>query len=542
MSELIKNIFLPEKIGNYYLFSKRVVGVDISKTSIKLTKTLIKKESAIIEDIVEEKLDSDIEETDNERISRTLVTLFAKIGKYNEIHTALPSSVVIFKELTLPFLLRDQISMIIGFEIEPLLPFPLKDAVIDFIITRQNNEEKSSDIIVTATQKRNIIEHIALFEAANLSPDVITVDMIALYSLYKRMPATTDIHGGTALIDIGLTTTHIALMIDAQLKMVRTVAKGVLSLAKAIAHDRSISPQEAMDNLLRFGLNQNSPDDTNAAHNAAMSLWKDINFTLVSFSALMLDRKPMTQLIFLGDGAVIHDLVPTFIATCGTSAESINIENLIDNKKISIKNNVSITAANIISVSCSLPSIITDGYNLRQKEFSPPRYGLLLKQLISCAVLTLGIFITLSVHYILQTGTLANEKEQSEKDALSALIKAFPDVKNKKKLSDAITAAQEALKKEQKTWFAYSSQSRALFLQCLLELTTRIDAKSLGFTMEQITIADGILTLKASVKDHNALKTLEEELRKSKLFSEVESQETEQFTMRIRLATTIEEL
>jgi len=180
---------------------------------------------------------------------------------------------------------------------------------------------------------------------------------------------------------------------------------------------------------------------------------------------------------------------------------------------------------------------------LRQKEFSPPQYGLLLKQLMVCAVLICGLFGSLIFQYVTQTRKLKKEIELSKKEAISAIENAFPDLKGKRKLSDAIEAAQEEIEKEQKTWFAYSNKSRALFLQCLLELTSRIHgAKNINFALEQITIGDGILTLKASVKDTNQLKTLENELNQSKLFSYVEPQEHEQFTMKIVLATTIEEL
>ena len=202
MSQLIKEIFLPEKINNYYLFSKTVVGVEANKTNIIATKTRLKGNESAIELIVEEKIAEEVSEENLETTSPTLTSIFSKIGNYDEIHTTIPSSVVIFKELKLPFLTRDKINMVIGFEIEPLLPFSLHDAVIDFIITRQIPEEKSSEILVTAIQKQQIVEHMTMFEAAGLKPAVITVDMISLYGLYKEIPAYSNLEGGTILIDV----------------------------------------------------------------------------------------------------------------------------------------------------------------------------------------------------------------------------------------------------------------------------------------------------------------------------------------------------
>src|SRR5205085_12614269 len=134
---LIKNIFLPEKIGTNYIFAKRIVAVSIGKTTITATKTYIKGHDITIETIIEEIIETgNAEESDAERITKTLKIVFGKIGSYDELCVIVPSSLVVFKELKLPFLSRERISMVIGFEIEPLLPFSLKEAVIDFIITK----------------------------------------------------------------------------------------------------------------------------------------------------------------------------------------------------------------------------------------------------------------------------------------------------------------------------------------------------------------------------------------------------------------------
>ena len=56
MKQLIQDIFLPEKIKSYYLFSKVVVGIEINKTNIIATKTKINGYTSTIELIVEEKI------------------------------------------------------------------------------------------------------------------------------------------------------------------------------------------------------------------------------------------------------------------------------------------------------------------------------------------------------------------------------------------------------------------------------------------------------------------------------------------------------
>ena len=166
----------------------------------------------------------------------------------------------------------------------------------------------------------------------------------------------------------------------------------------------------------------------------------------------------------------------------------------------------------------------------------------MLKQLIVLIVLTLGFFTILITHYTIQTSQLKKEIRTSENEALVALTSTFKVLEDEKNLNDAIDEAEKEVEEQKKRWFAFSHQSRASFLQYLLELASKIDKKSLDFNIEQVTIAEGILTLKASVRDHDALKVLERELAQSKLFSSIEPQDNPQFTMRITLATSNEEL
>lgn len=541
--KLVQDILLPEKIKSYYLFSKTVVGIEINKTHIIATKTRINGHTNSIELVVEEKISEEVSEENFERTSATLTSIFSKIGSYDEIHTILPSSIVIFKELKLPFISREKISMVIGFEIEPLLPFALRDAVVDFIITREIPEEKSSEILVTAVQKQQITQHLAMFEAINLKPDVITVDMISLYGFYKQIDAYKQLQGGTVLINVTSYTTNIALMVNGQLKTIRTLPKGIIALTKQIAQELSKTPQEIIDHLIRFGLESTAGSEyTPAIEKNITEWWNGINFTLNSFSTQLLNKQPMSKIIFLGSGSLIKGFVPFIAQKSNISCELFNAENITNDPTCTVKNINKITPINVISVSATLPFATTVDYNLAQKEFKPTHDSLLLKQLILLVVLTLGFFTTVITHYIVQTRKLKNEIYASETEALNALTSTFKSLEGEKNLDDAVEEAAKEVDEQKKRWFAFSHQSRASFLQYLLELASKIDKKSLDFNIEQINVADHILTLKASVRDHDALKILERELGQSKLFSAIEPQDNPQFTMRITLATSNEEL
>ena len=547
----IKDIFLPEKIKSYYLFSKIVVGIEINKTKITATKTRINGTTSTIETIIEEAIPEEVSQEGIEPTTPALTAIFSKIGTYDEMHTVLASSIVVFKELKLPFTTRDKIAMVIAFEIEPLLPFPLRDAVIDFIITREIPEEKSSEILVTAVQKQHIIQHLALFEAANIRADVITVDMISLYGLYKHIDAYRDLSGGTAFINITGHSTAIAFMINGQLKTVRTLPKGIIALTKQIAQEINKTSPEIIDYLLRFGLEQtDNPDYMTAIQKICSEWWESVNFTLTSFTNQLLNRQPMAKIVFLGNGALIKGLVSFINQKSGISCELFTAPEKIDNPFCTIKNGNLITPLNAISASSTLPLPITVDYNLIQKEFISEDGSLLLKQLIVLIVLTISLFAALATHYFIQTSKLEEVIQKSEQQAITVLTSAFKELEDVKTLSEeVIDDARAALEEKQKRWFAFSNQARSSYLQYLSELSSKIDRKNIDLQVDQIIIADGILTLKAKVSSkspdktpYDALKILERELEQSTLFMFAEAPpETPEFIVRLTLVNKEEQ-
>lgn len=544
MRDIIKNIFLPEAIGTNYLFAKTIVALMINKTHVTATKVVLQGHAKTVQAVVEEKIEiMPAEESDhNASLARTLNLVFEKIGSYDELHLVVPSAMVIFKELKLPFLSYEKIKMVIGFEIEPLLPFALKDAVVDFVVTKQNIENKSSELLAIAIQKSHINEYVSLLALVNKTIDIVTVDTIALYSLYEAIPGYKIIEGGTALVDVGLYNTRITLMINSQLKIVRTLPKGIIAITKKAATELNTTPQDVMEKMIRFGLDQSeSSEYAQKIEQAAATVWDDIIFTFTSFTAQFLQRSPMAKVIFLGEGSLMRGFVESFAKKSLLPCELFNVAHLQEIPLLSYSTDVDINRVNIVVLSAALPSLLTQKFNLLYPDVIVPNNMLLVKQLVVVMLLTLGLCASLITHYSIQTSLLKAEIRSSEHEVLSALKEKFSNLEDIKKMTDAIDEAGDEVEKQKETWFAFSNQSRSSFLQYLLELTSRVDSKSTGLEVEQISIAEKELLLKARVKDYDALKVLERELGQSKLFSYVEPQENLQFTMKIMLAQNIEE-
>jgi len=539
---MIRNIFLPEKYGTYYLFSKNIVGIDMGKTTINAVILCLKGHTVTIKKCLEEQIITNSSFSYNDRVTKSLTSLFNQIEDYDTVNLALSSSFVIFKELKLPFLSHEKISMVIHFEVEPLLPFPIQDMIIDFIVTKRIQEEKTSEILVAAVQKSTIKQHLDMFEQAGIPVDTIVVDLFALYGLYNAIPQYRSLQGVISLVDFGLHTTKISYIYNKQLRFIRTLNSGVSSLAKTVGDTLSIKPNEAMEHIVRFGLEKPDwPEYMKVLTDALIGLWSNINFTLTSFTSQIIKEKNINKLLLLGRGGTIKGLQPFITKILHTNVELFDPTNITQNRSIILQDNYALSHSCTTSLSTAFPSPVVERFNFRRDEFTKENHALFMKQLLSATILSFTIITLLVVHYIMQVKKLQQEAYISQQEIVTTLRKQLTIPKEETDIEDIIMAAQKEVTKEEETWFAFSSRARTSFLQYLLELTNNIDKEGLGFSINKLTIAEGMITLTAQVLDHEALKLLERELRQSKLFRYVEPQDDPRFTMKIILAPTTEE-
>ncbi len=537
---MIKNILLPEKIGSYYLFSKRIVGIDIGKADISATVVRVAGSTLTIEQTIEIGLEANNGNDNTERTVATLKQIMTNVGKVQEVRTALPSSVVVFKELKLPFITHEKIKLIVNFEVEPLLPFSLQDAVVDFIITKQNNEEQSSQVLVAAVQKQHIVKHLELLALAGITSDLVTVDLFSLYALYHAIPEYEQSRATIAVIDLGLSATRIIYIDNGQLRLIRTLSKGMIHLAKTVGDALGITVGQAMDHIMRFGISTTDwPEYGQSMTASCTAFWEDIRFTLTSFTLQGKPEHAIKKLLLLGPGAQLKGLCPFVSELIMIPCEIFDTQKINSIPHVQTKNNQVVPQSCIMSTAIALPLPLTEQFNLRKGELAASNRAQLYAQSITAIALVLLLLGTLFTYSYLQTSRLEKEIASSEEQAVEALKEKFKNVisEDTTELEEALQKAQDELAREEKTWFAFSSQSPELFLKYLLELTSHIDKESLELVLEKITITDGVMTLKGRVKDFPALTALVQELKQSKLFPQIEPQRDIKFdALKITLA------
>ena len=536
---MIKGVFLPEKIGTYYIFPKRVVGIDITKQEITATKANLAGTQTTIERFTKEQIGSG---QNNEAIVAALKSTLTAVGPYDAIVSTVDSGSAVFKTLHVPFTSYEKIKMVIDFEVAPLLPFSLHEVTIDFIITAQ--DEKSSTVFVAAVPNSAIEEKIELFLQSGVQPEQILIDLFALYGLYKEIPHYRNTRGGVALINLQFDKTEIAYIYNDQLIAIRSIAKGIHSVLRQASKQTNKSTKDLLEDILRNGFDVSDQ----AVKEAFSSMWRSVRFTLNSFVERTPQQDALQKLLLLGKGGSIKNSCAMLEEIQEIPCGLFDTKSLLQKEDFSLKKQVTIPYDNIISLSAAIPTSVTQTCNLQQKQFAVSDSATFNKQIITSLSLLLALIILLFGYNFWQFRKFNNAKNRYAQQAITKLENQFgPKIKEaaraKKVLTqmrEAIKVAQEAITAEEKQWFAFSAPARASFLLYLVALS-QLDQEGLGLTVERISIGDGTLTFagevmgKGAISANDAVIKLQKQLREIPLFTSVPKIEEPKFSIEITL-------
>jgi len=535
ISDLIKDVLVPEKIGTYYITSEKVLGIDIGKSSVNACLIQRSGKFIYIEKTFQETIEADVTLPFEERVQRAIKKIVSITGSKLSVRTSLPSSQAVFKELLLPFADPEKIAMIIRYEIEPYLPFPLQEAIVDGIIT--GKQDTQSRVLVAAVKQEYIIQHLQYFENTGLVPETITIDLFDIYSLYRTVPAYGRLEGAVVVLDIGFNSTKVAYILDSQLLLVRTLQKGILTWARSLAQQLEIPPQEALNQLLRFGFDGSADQNYHDKITVIIKPFiEDLNFTFNSFIAQLKTDNPIKEIILLGEGAELPGIAQAFTQALAIPTMLFDISGLLQSGNLKIVNSTQLNRSHLSSLATALETPVNEQFNLRRDQFKVSHTGLFIKQLGTALTLTLLIFGMLLTHVFLERRKLQKEVTKLEKEIITVL--KSQGLTKGRNLQTSLSESQEKVSQEEGIWFAFSSQTRFSFLKHLQVLSTVIDKEGIGLKINKFIISEkepSSITIDGQVRDFDALKILEKELKESQLFMSIPSLQNTKFNITMPL-------
>ena len=212
----------------------RWIGLDLGSASIKLmeleqARTGIRLVNQVIQD-----LPSPSTPDSKERVSWLQAVL--KEARATEVHLAISGPGVVIRCVTIPQMSVEELAEAVKWQVKDALPFPLKEAVLDFEVLGEAWEKdiKKLDVLVAAAPLHMVQEQIALVEQAGAKVASVVPTVFALRrTLQALIPG--HLHGSVALMELGAEHTHVVVMKDGHPRFARDVPMGSADLTQALA-------------------------------------------------------------------------------------------------------------------------------------------------------------------------------------------------------------------------------------------------------------------------------------------------------------------
>jgi hypothetical protein len=467
---LLRSLFFPQFLKGKPLFPLHKVAIHIEHTVVQVAHIRDTRAKTIINSLEEYQINPGDNRTYTQRLTATLKKIAPKIPKNAEVIVTFPSSKVVIKELTLPFLDAEKIRMVVEYEIEAIIPFKLENALIDFVIISQSEVKESSTILVVAAQKEEVKRLLDQLTKADIQADCITLDLFSSVSLFHQLPTYNKLKHAYALIDIGPQSTRMVLINNQTMVATRTITKGSDTPLK---HTDDIeAPIEMTDHLAK--------------------LFDEIAFTLNSFEMKQTKTTDIEKLFCISSpqtyAAFEHYAGKAIHIPC----EMLATEQLTSNP--AIQSTVSLAPHAWQTYSRALGAAILkplfETFTLRRKELELSQIPYITKNLITAGSITFFICALLSLHMYMQiqedTDLITTLEEKEIKRLRSALPADSPGAK-KRNLKVLAKEVETHIQEQEEIWSTFAAQ-RLRPLEILQELTLLFNKKKFDIDIEHIHI------------------------------------------------------
>ena len=332
----------------------------------------------------------------------------------------IPSHRTMVHRIPLPFRDRKKNEKIVKYEVEPLLPFPIDQVVVDFYGPGKDQKEKEA--LVFAVRKEDLAEQISLMKDAGVDPEAVVPEALALFWLAKTLGMTSGQAG--SLLDLGHEKATLIIWCDDTLTLVRSIPLAGGSLGRALEAGPQLSHHPAGDRLQKKA---GALEGEGIIAPVLDRLAEEVKRTLVSYEYAPQGR-PVENIFLTGGAALLPGLENRLGGRLQKTVKGLDLEEYASSllQEVPEENHPALAVA----LGAALGGASSERVNFRKEEFSSSRkaqkartrWRVLGAYALILAVLGIGSF---SLNFYLQEKRYQNLKGEIRKEFLQAM----PEVK-----------------------------------------------------------------------------------------------------------------
>lgn len=208
------------------------------------------------------------------RLSEVVMTAIGQSGIHTKnVVIGLPSNKTFTTIIDVPAMPEAELKATMKYQIDQYIPMAIDEAKVDWVPLGQSlHDQAKQEVLLTSTAIQYAEERLEAVEA--LGFNVIAAEPEPIAMIRSLLPA--GVSDARLIIDMGETSTDLAVTYADAPRLVRTIPTGLRSLVKAATQNLNVQEDQARQFILKFGL---APDRLDG------QVYRAIEATLDNFAA-----------------------------------------------------------------------------------------------------------------------------------------------------------------------------------------------------------------------------------------------------------------
>lgn len=221
--------------------------------------------------------------------------LLEKSEKYLSV-TQLPSDAVLIRPLEIKLKKIKDIDAVLAFQAEPLLPYPLDQAVLERILI--SKESDSAQLSLLAVRKDHIQQHLEQWNNLQINPEVVSTESVALAFFSHHFTQVQEAH---FVIHIASSHTTCVLLKEKKVLAAQSYPLGISALTQALEQD------DVSKNMAEIDFTSLSTKNYPALFSVCEEWRREILRILLALAKLRREQE-VTFILITGEGALYPSL------------------------------------------------------------------------------------------------------------------------------------------------------------------------------------------------------------------------------------------
>ena len=308
--------------------SKKVLGLDIGTSSIKLAEVDVSSRGASLESFgyvqTPPSSVSAGELTDVSSLVVTLQSLLAEIkSKRKNICTGMWGTAVIVKRITIP---KSDVSLIgeqLNFYAEQYIPFDINNVSISYHLLGNSSSADTADVLLVAAQNELVSQYTQVVSAAGLTCSILDVSGFALANSFEANYGKL-LNQTVALVNFGASISNFVVVFGGEVIFCRDIPVGGANYTNEISKTMGITIQEAESLKISAIARREVPDDVhNVITNTNEMISEEIRNSLDFLNATSGETN-LSKLYYTGGSAGTSGLIDAVKKSSNLMTEPLN--------------------------------------------------------------------------------------------------------------------------------------------------------------------------------------------------------------------------